>query len=65
MQRVNTAVVVTAMQKIDSVLPGHTQEIITALSFMLVERSTEAGLSLDEMHHHVDVAFRSRKAARN
>lgn len=65
MQRVNTAVVVTAMQKIDSVLPGHTQEIITALSFMLVERSTEAGLSLEEMHQHVDIAFRSRKAARN
>ena len=65
MQIVNTAAVVTAMQKIDTVLPGHTPDIVTALAFSLVERGTRAGLSLDEIIRNVEMAHAARAKARN
>ncbi|NTD85429.1 hypothetical protein [Agrobacterium tumefaciens] len=65
MQKVNTAVVVTAMQKLDGLLPGNDPETITALTFSLVERGTHAGLSLAEIVHQVELAHRARAEARN
>lgn len=65
MSKHNTAMTVRYMDAIDKALPEISPETFAALSFSLVERGAHAGLTLEQIINHIEIAHMARAKARN